>query len=73
MARCLNPLHTRYERIKRATDRIGFGLPLAKAIAEAHNGALEIRSMPGQGTTAMLALPADRIAYSPSAERDGAD
>lgn len=73
VARCLNPLHTRNERMKRGADRIGFGLPLAKAIAEAHNGALEIRSMPGQGTTAMLALPADRIAYSPSAELNGAN
>ncbi|MBU2581473.1 MAG: response regulator [Alphaproteobacteria bacterium] len=39
----------------------GVGLPLVKAIAEAHGGVLEIRSMPNQGTTAMLVVPADRV------------
>jgi len=40
---------------------IGFGLMIAKAVAEAHGGALEVRSMPGQGTTALFALPPDRV------------
>lgn len=39
----------------------GLGLSLAKAIAEAHGGASGLRSMPGQGTTATLFLPADRV------------
>ncbi len=39
----------------------GVGLPLVKAIAEAHGGALEIRSMPKEGTSAMLVIPADRV------------
>ena len=39
----------------------GVGIPLAKAIAEAHGGALEIRSMPGSGTIAMLVIPSDRV------------
>ncbi|MBU1211880.1 MAG: response regulator [Alphaproteobacteria bacterium] len=39
----------------------GVGLPLVKAIAEAHGGVLEIRSMPDHGTTAMLVVPADRV------------
>lgn len=41
----------------------GIGLPLVKAIAEAHGGVLEIRSMPGQGTTAMFVVPADRVQF----------
>ena len=43
------------------SDGNGVGLPLVKAIAEAHGGVLEIRSMPNQGTTAMLVIPADRV------------
>lgn len=42
-------------------DMGGLGLPIVKAIIEAHGGVLEIRSMPGEGTTAMLVIPADRI------------
>ncbi|MEQ8823313.1 MAG: response regulator [Filomicrobium sp.] len=39
----------------------GVGLMLAKAIAESHGGSLEIRSMPNQGTSAMLVIPAERV------------
>jgi len=39
----------------------GFGLRLAKAIAEAHDGVIEIRSMSGEGTSAMIALPPSRV------------
>ena len=60
-ARCLTPLRTAGMGGVSATGRLGFGLPLAKAIMEAHDGALEIRSMPGEGTTALLILPAERV------------
>ena len=40
---------------------VGRGWPIAKAIAEAHNGSLEIRSMPGEGTTAYFFLPPERL------------
>jgi signal transduction histidine kinase len=36
----------------------GIGLPLTKAIAEAHGGALELESTPGIGSTFTLVLPA---------------
>jgi signal transduction histidine kinase len=39
----------------------GRGWPIAMAVAEAHNGKLEIRSMPGQGTSAFFILPPERI------------
>lgn len=45
-------------------DGDGLGLPLVKAIMEAHGGALEIRSMPGEGTTVMMVVPADRVQIS---------
>lgn len=39
----------------------GFGLLLARAIAETHDGAIELRSMPGRGLSATLILPHDRV------------
>jgi CheY-like chemotaxis protein len=40
--------------------RVGRGWPVAKAIAEAHNGKLEIHSMPGKGTSALFVIPHER-------------
>ena len=47
-----------------AKGHLGVGLPIAKAIAEAHGGALELRSMPSQGTTAVLTIPPERVIVS---------
>lgn len=55
----LNPM-TDHETAEQ-TEADGVGLPLVKAIAQAHGGVLEIRSMPNQGTSAMLVIPADRV------------
>lgn len=41
----------------------GFGLAIAKAIAEAHGGSLKLHSVVGQGTTAELSIPPDRVLY----------
>ena len=38
----------------------GLGLPMARAIAEAHGGQLEVRSRPGEGARFRLSLPALR-------------
>jgi K+-sensing histidine kinase KdpD len=40
------------------TEGLGLGLPIAKAICEAHGGALICRSAPGEGMTATIRLPA---------------
>lgn len=44
-----------------AAGSVGFGLLIAKAVAEAHNGVLELHSMSGRGTTALLVMPPDRV------------
>ena len=38
----------------------GLGLFIARSIAEAHGGTVEVRSAPTEGTTFTLVLPADR-------------
>lgn len=46
---------------RRKKHDTGLGLPLAAAFADLHGGALIIDSQAGNGTTARLCLPADRI------------
>ena len=54
-----------FERFRRGGNAVeinqeglGLGLPLAKAIAEAHKGKIEIKSKIGEGTTVSVTLPA---------------
>lgn len=66
-AAILTPANEMEAQVARSSH--GLGLPMAKAIAQAHGGTLEIRSMPNSGTSAMLVIPADRIDIeSPAAE-----
>jgi signal transduction histidine kinase len=44
--------------LNRPTEGVGLGLPRALAIAQAHGGAIEVRSRPGRGSTFTLAVPA---------------
>lgn len=44
-------------RFSKDTQGIGLGLPLAKAIVEAHNGSIEVDSELGSGTTFTLNFP----------------
>ncbi|MCB4825239.1 sensor histidine kinase [Roseicella aerolata] len=56
LARVFEPFF-RGDRARAAGGGSGLGLPTAKAIAEAHGGALELVSAPGGGTIAVLKLP----------------
>ena len=41
----------------RSYEGTGLGLPLAKGLIEQHNGSLDIRSKPGEGTVVTVVLP----------------
>ena len=53
-----------------STPGFGLGLPIARKIAEAHQGQIEIASQPGTGTTVRMTLPLAPDAQS--AATDGA-
>jgi signal transduction histidine kinase len=42
----------------RQSGGFGLGLPIARAIAEAHHGTVQVRSSPGHGSTFELLIPA---------------
>jgi signal transduction histidine kinase len=53
----------RFYRAPAATDKAagtGLGLPVAKAIVEAHNGTISLEGKPGEGVTATVVLPFGR-------------
>jgi two-component system sensor histidine kinase SenX3 len=47
------------QSLTRATGGCGLGLSIVDFIASAHNGTVEVRSEPGQGSTFTIVLPAD--------------
>ena len=54
-----------FERFQRAGDGSrasgsGLGLPIVKAIAEAHGGRVELQSTPGRGATFTIVIPVDQ-------------
>ncbi|MFQ5890076.1 MAG: ATP-binding protein [Gemmatimonadota bacterium] len=48
----------RADRARGHNGGAGLGLPIAKAIVEAHGGTIEVRSRAGEGTRVELTLPA---------------
>jgi signal transduction histidine kinase len=47
--------------LRRSKEGLGLGLPLANAIADAHGGRLKISSPVGEGVSAYIILPAERV------------
>lgn len=47
----------------------GLGLPIARSFVELHGGSLHLESVLGEGTTAVLRLPAARVLIHGRAER----
>ena len=58
----LDGIFERFRRGGNATEHneegLGLGLPVAKAIIEAHKGRIQMDSRLGEGTTVTVALPA---------------
>ena len=58
---CLQPFLQENAGYARPSEGLGLGLPIAKAIAEAHGGELVIQTTPGRGLLAALVLPPSRL------------
>ena len=56
--RALEPFGQIDNALARRFEGTGLGLPLVKTLAELHGGGLRIVSAPGEGTTAVVRLPA---------------
>jgi PAS domain S-box-containing protein len=59
--RALQPFGQIDNSLARSHGGTGLGLPLAKRLAELHGGTLTIESQLGEGTTATVTLPAERV------------
>ena len=61
IARCLTPLDLRGGAELKRAEQAALGLPIAKAIAQAHGGTIEVVRRDFVGTRASLLLPADIV------------
>jgi two-component system cell cycle sensor histidine kinase PleC len=61
LARVLEPFGQAEGHLARKAEGTGLGLPLCKALTEAHGGRLELHSALGKGTRVDIILPASRI------------
>ena len=59
--RALEPFQQLDPNSVRTLGGAGLGLPIAKRLLEAHGGELTIESLPGEGTTVVARLPAERV------------
>lgn len=61
LGRVMQPFEQAHAAAGARRPGVGLGLPLARHLVELHGGCLVLASTPGQGTTAEVSLPADRV------------
>jgi len=61
MVRVMEPFVQADSRLSRKYEGSGLGLPLTKALVNAHGGSLTLASEPGKGTTATVSFPPERV------------
>jgi signal transduction histidine kinase len=68
LSRVVKPFEQVASPLNRSHQGTGLGLPLVKAIIEAHGGSLDLRSAVGAGTQVTVTFPPERLVadYSPS-------
>ena len=67
--RALEPFGQVDDGARGSRQGTGLGLPLAVCLTELHHGRLAIDSVPGQGTTVTVTLPAERVRFAAAANR----
>lgn len=60
LSKAMEPFGQIDSRLSRKYEGTGLGLPLTKALIEAHGGTLELESVYGRGTRAMVLFPLNR-------------
>ncbi|WP_162915031.1 sensor histidine kinase [Desertibaculum subflavum] len=65
LGRVLKPFMQVDSSLARKHEGTGLGLPLARAMAEAHGGTLTLQSVKGEGTMASVVLPRGILAEQP--------
>jgi signal transduction histidine kinase len=65
--RAFEPFSQLDGRLSRQFQGAGLGLYVSRALIDGHGGVLSLRSRPGQGTSAEIRLPAERLAASQAA------
>ena len=64
MARVFEPFRQVERLMTRQVEGTGLGVPLVDKLAQLHDGRLELDSTPGEGTTARLRFPAERLTHT---------
>jgi two-component system, cell cycle sensor histidine kinase PleC len=57
----MQPFRQVNSNLARRSEGTGLGLPLTKAFVELHGGRLIVESTPGDGTTASIVFPRERV------------
>ncbi|HEY1505046.1 MAG TPA: PAS-domain containing protein [Stellaceae bacterium] len=65
LAKAMQPFGQIDSRMTRKYQGTGLGLPLTKSMIELHGGSLQLDSVAGRGTTAILWLPPSRLVTAP--------